>query len=229
MESGELKIGAGESTILYIMPEPVRRFVEAYPKVQLKIHNVTGRDGLKMLRSDEIDFAVGSMLEVPEDIEYKPVVNYDPMLITPLGHPLAEKAAAGEEVTLEDVSQYGLILPPSASVHLAHRQIRVPAEQPDLHRHPGSRRLGSDQEICRTRHGHLHRHRHLHDRQRKAGQHSAHQILPATQLRPGAATRPLHVAAGAALRRDHGARTLRSRFSDSQALSLKVRLYSPSS
>lgn len=113
MESGELKIGAGESTILYIMPEPVRRFVAAYPKVQLKIHNVTGRDGLKMLRSDEIDFAVGSMLEVPEDIEYKPVVNYDPMLITPLGHPLAEKAASGEEVTLEDVSHYGLILPPS--------------------------------------------------------------------------------------------------------------------
>ena len=113
LESGELKIGAGESTILYILPEPVRQFVSAYPKVQLKMHNVTGRDGLKMLRSDEIDFAVGSMLEVPEDIEYKPVVNYDPMLITPLDHPLAEKSAAGEEITLEDVSQYGLILPPS--------------------------------------------------------------------------------------------------------------------
>jgi DNA-binding transcriptional LysR family regulator len=40
-------------------------------------------------------------------------VNYDPMLITPLGHPLAEKSASGEEVTLEDVSHYGLILPPS--------------------------------------------------------------------------------------------------------------------
>jgi len=113
LESGELKIGAGESTILYIMPEPVRQFVTAYPKVQLKILNVTGRDGLKMLRSDEIDFAVGSMLEVPEDIEYQPIVNYDPILITPVNHPLAEKAAAGETVTLEDVSQFGLILPPS--------------------------------------------------------------------------------------------------------------------
>ncbi|MFQ3666829.1 MAG: LysR family transcriptional regulator [Sphingomonadaceae bacterium] len=113
LESGELRIGAGESTILYILPEPVRRFFEAYPKVQLKLHNVTGRDGLKMLRADEIDFAVGSMLEVPEDIEYRPVVNYDPMLITPLGHPLAQKAAAGGEVSLQDVSRYGLILPPS--------------------------------------------------------------------------------------------------------------------
>jgi len=98
---------------LYILPEPVRRFVEAYPQVQLKMHNVTGRDGLKMLHSDEIDFAVGSMLDMPEDVEYTPVVTFDPMLITPLGHPLAEKARAGEKLTLEDVSHYGLILPPS--------------------------------------------------------------------------------------------------------------------
>jgi LysR family transcriptional regulator, cys regulon transcriptional activator len=113
LESGELNIGAGESTILYILPEPVRRFVQAYPRVQLKMHNVTGRDGLKMLRADEIDFAVGSMLDVPEDIEYTPIVTFDPVLITPLDHPLALKSRAGEEVSLEDVSHYGLILPPS--------------------------------------------------------------------------------------------------------------------
>ena len=113
LESGELNIGAGESTILYILPEPVRRFVDNYPKVQLKMHNVTGRDGQKMLRADEIDFAVGSMLDVPEDIEYRPIVTFEPMLITPTDHPLARKSLAGEEITLEDVSQYGLILPPS--------------------------------------------------------------------------------------------------------------------
>ena len=47
LDSGELNIGAGESTILYILPEAVRRFVSAYPRIQLKIHNETGRDGLK--------------------------------------------------------------------------------------------------------------------------------------------------------------------------------------
>jgi len=113
LDSGELNIGAGESTILYILPEPVREFVDSYPKVQLRLHNVTGRDGLELLRADKIDFAVGSLLEVPDDIEYKPVVNFDPMLITPLDHPLAKKAASGGKVSLEDVSQYGMILPPS--------------------------------------------------------------------------------------------------------------------
>jgi DNA-binding transcriptional LysR family regulator len=61
-----------------------------------------------MLRADEIDFAVGSMLEGQEDIIYLPVVTYDPMLITPLDHPLAGR----EKVTLADISPYGLILPP---------------------------------------------------------------------------------------------------------------------
>lgn len=108
LESGELNIGAGESTILYVLPEAVRRFVAAYPRIHTKLHNVTGRDGLKMLRADEIDFAVGSMLEVPDDITYQPVAFFDPVLIVPLDHPLASKT----EVTLEEVSLYGLILPP---------------------------------------------------------------------------------------------------------------------
>jgi DNA-binding transcriptional LysR family regulator len=108
LESGELNIGAGESTILYILPEAVRRFVIAHPGIKLRIHNVTGRDGLKMLRADEIDLAVGSMLDVPDDISYKPVVMYDPALITPLDHPLSLLP----EVTISDISQYGLILPP---------------------------------------------------------------------------------------------------------------------
>lgn len=108
LDTGELNIGAGESTILYILPEAVRRFVAAYPGIKLRINNVTGRDGLKMLRADEIDLAVGSMLDVPDDITYEPVVKYDPVLITPLGHPLSKLP----ELTLSDISGYGLILPP---------------------------------------------------------------------------------------------------------------------
>jgi DNA-binding transcriptional LysR family regulator len=108
LESGELNIAVGESAILYILPEPVKRFAVAYPGIDLKLHNVAGRDRLAMLRGDAADFAVGSMLEVPDDIAYRPVVTYAPALITPLDHPLAGK----ERVTLADISPYGLILPP---------------------------------------------------------------------------------------------------------------------
>jgi DNA-binding transcriptional LysR family regulator len=109
LETGRLNIAAGESTILYILPEYIKDYARAHPGIELKLHNVTGRDGLKLLRQDAVDLAVGSMIEVPDDICYHPTFSYDPTLITPLDHPLARKAA----VTIKDVAQYPLILPPS--------------------------------------------------------------------------------------------------------------------
>lgn len=108
IEHGKLDIAAGESTILYILPEFVKKFVAMYPGVELKLHNVTGRDGLAMLRADQVDFAVGSMIDAPADIDYYPTFQYDPVLITPLDHPLARK----KRVTMKDISQHPLILPP---------------------------------------------------------------------------------------------------------------------
>jgi len=108
LASGILNIAAGESTILYLLPEPLQTFAEEFPGIQLKLHNVTGRDGLAMIRADEADFAVGSMLEIPDDIDYYPIFEFNPVLITARDHPLADKKA----VTLEDISPYGLVLPP---------------------------------------------------------------------------------------------------------------------
>ena len=106
--AGSLDIAAGESTILYLLPEYVYRFSIEYPQVELRLHNVTGRDGLAMLRNGEVDLAVGSMIDIPHDITYVPTFSYDPMLITALEHPLATR----KQVTLEEVSECGLILPP---------------------------------------------------------------------------------------------------------------------
>jgi DNA-binding transcriptional LysR family regulator len=108
VRSGALDIAAGESTILYLLPDYVKRYTDLYPQVRLRLHNVTGRDGLKMLRNGEVDFAVGSMFEKPDDIGYLPIFTYDPMLITAPDHPLARQS----RVTLKDISPYGLILPP---------------------------------------------------------------------------------------------------------------------
>ncbi len=109
VETGRVDIAAGESTMLYLLPRFVKEFVERHGGIELKLHNVTGRDGLAMVRADEVDFAVGSMLEMPDDIEYHPMFTYDPVLIVPLAHPLAKR----KRVSLKDVAPYPLILPPS--------------------------------------------------------------------------------------------------------------------
>ncbi len=123
---GDLDIAAGESTLLYLLPSFVEQFSREFPAVQFRLHNVTGRDGLSMLRADEADFAVGSMIDVPDDINYRPIFHYQPMLITAPEHPLAEQ----DEITLEDISRYGLILPPR---HLSTwRMVKSVFEQHEL-------------------------------------------------------------------------------------------------
>ncbi len=108
LTAGELAIAAGESTILYVLPGPVGRFSQRYPGIKLRLANETGRNGMEMLRTDLVDFAVGSMLEVPDDLVYDPIVTYGPVVITPIGHPLVQL----EKVSLADIGKYGLILPP---------------------------------------------------------------------------------------------------------------------
>lgn len=108
LESGEVVIAAGESTIIYLLPRLVALFRENYPNIHVQLRNVTGRDGLAMIRDDEVDFAIGSMLDVPSDISYQPVYSFEPALIMPLGHPLAGK----DSITIEDIAPFGLILPP---------------------------------------------------------------------------------------------------------------------
>lgn len=108
LDSGEVNIASGESTLLHLLPPYVREFAQDYPGIHLRLHNVTGRNGLAMLRADEVDFAVGSLLEVPDDMLYTPLFTYEPMLITAVDHPLAGL----RRVTLEDIAPYGLILPP---------------------------------------------------------------------------------------------------------------------
>lgn len=127
LDGGELHVAAGSSTILYLLPKIVEAYRKAHPEVRLILHNVTGAGGLDQLRKDEVDLAVGSMLEVPGDIDYAPVYRFEPMLITPRDHPLATKP----ELKLEDLSPYGLILPPQRLttyrlVDLVFQQNRVP-------------------------------------------------------------------------------------------------------
>ena len=108
LDSGEVIIAAGESTIIYLLPPLVSQFRERYPNIHVQLRNVTGRDGLAMIRDDEVDFAIGSMLDVPSDISYQPVYSFEPALIMPPSHPLAER----KRVRIEDIAPYGLILPP---------------------------------------------------------------------------------------------------------------------
>ncbi|WP_440995343.1 LysR family transcriptional regulator [Arhodomonas sp. SL1] len=108
LHAGRLDIAAGESTTLYILPDLIRAFMAQYPEVHVKLHNLQGRELCQAIRQDEVDFAVGSMLDLPDDINYRAVYSYGLSLITPEDHPLATKPV----ITLEDLADGQLIVPP---------------------------------------------------------------------------------------------------------------------
>ena len=105
---GSLNIAAVEAIILYTLPEIIKRYTDSFPDIHIKLNNCAAAVGVEKVRNGEVDFAIGSTLNVPDDIAYLPVYTFEPVLITPIGHQLAKK----NQVTINDISQYGLILSP---------------------------------------------------------------------------------------------------------------------
>lgn len=105
---GSIDLAAGGSTLLRVLPGTIGQFKREHPHIELRLHNVSGTEGLALLRAGNIDFAVGPLLRTPEDLEFHPIASYFPVLITALGHPLGRK----KRVSLEQISRYPLVLPP---------------------------------------------------------------------------------------------------------------------
>jgi DNA-binding transcriptional LysR family regulator len=129
VEQGRLAIAAGESTIQYVLPTTVQKFARIHPGISIVLNNVTGVDGLQQLRDRRVDFCVGPLLDIPADLEFEPVVAFDPVLITTSRHPLSKLS----KVTLRQISKYPLILPPRhlstwRQVELVFLQHQIPYE-----------------------------------------------------------------------------------------------------
>ena len=140
----------------------------------------------------------------PRDLRYMPVYRFEPMLITPPDHPLAHKA----DLRLEDLSPYGLILPPKRLttyrlVDLVFQQNRVPYTVAlevggwEVIKQYVAMGLGISivTAICLTDA----------DRTRLAAR-SLRAVLPVAQLRRGGAQGQVPVAAGARVHRTDPAR-----------------------
>ncbi len=106
--SGKLNIAAVEAIILYILPDIIKRYTDRYPDVHIKLNNGSAAIGVEKVRNGEVDFAIGSTLSVPDDVIYLPIYTFEPVLITPIGHPLL----SNKQVNMHDISRYGLILSP---------------------------------------------------------------------------------------------------------------------
>ena len=105
-DNGTLSVATTHTQARYVLPAPVARLREAYPKVNICLHQGTPDQVAKMLIDEvaEIGIATESLSAYAELVTL-PCYEWQHVLVFPLSHPLARK----EQVTLEDLALEPLI------------------------------------------------------------------------------------------------------------------------
>ena len=105
-DSGTLSIATTHTQARYVLPQPVARLREAYPKVNVSLHQGSPEQVARMLIDEvaEIGIATESLADYAELVTL-PCYEWQHVLVLPVGHPLAVK----ENITLEDIAQEPLI------------------------------------------------------------------------------------------------------------------------
>ncbi len=105
-DSGTLSIATTHTQARYVLPVPVARLREAYPKVNVSLHQGSPDQVAKMLLEEvaEVGIATESLADYSELVTL-PCYEWQHVLVMPEGHPLASK----ERISLEDLAAEPLI------------------------------------------------------------------------------------------------------------------------
>lgn len=105
-DSGTLSIATTHTQARYVLPQPVARLREAFPKVNVSLHQGSPDQVAQMLLDEvaEIGIATESLVNYPALITL-PCYEWQHMLVMPTAHPLASKA----NITLQDLALEPLI------------------------------------------------------------------------------------------------------------------------
>ncbi len=105
-DSGTLSIATTHTQARYVLPVPVAKLREAYPNVNISLHQGAPAQVAQMVMDEvaEIGIATESLSEYP-DLVTLPCYEWEHMLVIPKSHPLAGKV----RITLEDLAAEPII------------------------------------------------------------------------------------------------------------------------
>ncbi len=105
-DSGTLSIATTHTQARYVLPQPVAKLREAFPKVNVSLHQGSPDQVAKMVVDEiaEIGIATESLTQYAELVTL-PCYEWQHMLVLPVAHPLANKT----DITLEDLALEPLI------------------------------------------------------------------------------------------------------------------------
>jgi DNA-binding transcriptional LysR family regulator len=109
--SGELVIGTSDHIGLHRLPDVLKAFIAAYPKVDLKLRCHRSETILDMVSRNQVDLGVITLPGVTANIVSKTIWKDTLSPVFPGNHPLA----AMKILRLKDMARHGMILPESGT------------------------------------------------------------------------------------------------------------------
>ena len=105
-DQGQLTIATTHTQARYALPQIVREFKNAFPKVHLAIHQGSPSEIVELLKKGEADIGIAteSLGQIAELVIF-PFYNWHHAIIVPKGHALENK----KDVTLEEIAEYPLV------------------------------------------------------------------------------------------------------------------------
>ena len=105
-DSGTLSIATTHTQARYVLPPSVAKLREAYPKVNVSLHQTTPDQVARMVIDEvaDIGMATESLADYPELVTL-PCYEWQHVLVLPPGHPLAQN----ERIDLDDIAHEPLI------------------------------------------------------------------------------------------------------------------------
>ncbi|SFE67270.1 CysB family HTH-type transcriptional regulator [Paracidovorax wautersii] len=105
-DSGTLSIATTHTQARYVLPLPVAKLREAYPKVNISLHQATPHEVARMVIDEvaEIGMATESLADYP-DLVTLPCYEWQHVLVMPTAHPLAQK----DRIGLDDIAHESLV------------------------------------------------------------------------------------------------------------------------
>ncbi len=91
LQRGVLHLGAGMTVCLYILPKVLKKFRTLYKNLDLRVVAGSADEVLRMLRSNDLDLALLTLPIIGADLEVKPVLKEEMVVVTAHGHPLTRE------------------------------------------------------------------------------------------------------------------------------------------
>ncbi len=101
LERGRVRIGANESTSLYLLPDLILGFRKKHPKIKVEIYRHVSERLPREVLDGNVDFALMAFEPSHSELEYFPILKDELVLIFSPKHPLADR----DSVTVKELGQ----------------------------------------------------------------------------------------------------------------------------